>query len=88
LADRLEAAAGTILTGRELATEREAAPRLTPREAIRVAETIEQIRAEVRQNFATLEADIRSVENPAKRAEFLRALAGLKARWRRSSGTT
>ena len=44
-----------------------------------MAETIEQIQAEVRQNFVELEADIRSVENPAKRAEFLRELAGLKA---------
>jgi hypothetical protein len=37
------------------------------------------VQAEVRQNFVQLEADIRSVENPAKRAEFLRDLAGLKA---------
>ena len=79
LADRLEAAAVTILAGRELAVEREAAPRLTTQEAMRMAETIEQIQAEVRQNFVELEADIRAVENPAKRAEFLRDLAGLKA---------
>jgi type IV secretion system T-DNA border endonuclease VirD2 len=78
LAERLEAAAATILAGRELAVEREAAPRLTTEEAIRMAETIEQIQAEVRQNFITLAADIQSVENPAKRAEFLRELAGLK----------
>jgi type IV secretion system T-DNA border endonuclease VirD2 len=78
LADRLEAAAVTILAGRELAVEREAAPRLTPQEAMRMVETIEQIQAEVRQNFVELEADIRAVENPAKRAEFLRELAGLK----------
>jgi hypothetical protein len=68
-----------ILAGRALAVERESAPRLTTQEAIRMAETIEQIQAEVRQNFVELEADIRSVENPAKRAEFLRDLAGLKA---------
>ena len=79
LADRLEAAAVTILAGRELAVEREAAPRLTTQEAMRMAETIEQVQAEVRQNFVELEADIRAVENPAKRAEFLRDLAGLKA---------
>jgi type IV secretion system T-DNA border endonuclease VirD2 len=79
LADRLEAAAATILAGRELAVEREAAPRLTTQEAMRMAETIEQIQAEVRQNFAEIEADIRSVREPVKRAEFLRDLAGLKA---------
>lgn len=83
LAERLEAAATTILAGQELvvelAAERAAAPRLTPEEAIRMAETIEQLQAEVRQNFVELEADVRSVENPAKRAEFLRELAGLKA---------
>jgi len=79
LADRLEAAAATILAGRALAVEREAAPRLTTQEAIRMAETIEQIQAEVRSSFVELEADIRSVENPVQRAEFLRDLAGLKA---------
>jgi len=79
LADRLEAAAVTILAGRELAVEREAAPRLTTQEAMRMAETIEQVQAEVRRNFVDIEADIRAVENPAKRAEFLRDLAGLKA---------
>ena len=79
LAERLEAAATTILAGQELVAECEAAPRLTPEEATRMAETIEQLQAEVRQNFVQLEADIRSVENPAKRAEFLRDLAGLKA---------
>lgn len=78
-AERLEAAATTILAGRALAAEREAAPRLTPEEAMHMVETIEQVQAEVRQNFVQLEADIRSVENPAKRAEFLRDLAGLKA---------
>lgn len=79
LAERLEAAAATILAGQELVAERAAAPRLTPEEAIRMAETIEQLQADVRQNFVELEADVRSVENPAKRAEFLRELAGLKA---------
>lgn len=79
LAERLEAAAATILAGRTLAVEREAAPRITPQEAMRMAETIEKVQAEVRQNFVELEADIRSVENPAKRAEFLHDLAGLKA---------
>lgn len=79
LAERLEAAAATILAGRELVAERAAAPRLTPEEAIRMAEAIEQLQAEVRQNFVELEADVRSVENPAKRSEFLRELAGLKA---------
>ncbi len=79
LADKLEAAAGAILAGRALAVEREATPRLTPQEAMRMAETIETVRAEVRQNFVALEADIRGVEDPAKRAEFLRDLAVLKA---------
>lgn len=79
LAERLEAAAATILAGQELVAERAAVPRLTQEEAMRMAETIEQVQAEVRQNFVQLEADIRSVENPAKRAEFLRDLAGLKA---------
>ncbi len=79
LADKLDAAAETILAGRALAVEREAAPRLTPQEAMRMAETIETVQAEVRQNFVELEADIRGVEDPAKRAEFLRDLAGLKA---------
>ena len=78
-AERLEAAAATILAGRALAVERAAGPRLTPEEAMRMAETIEQLQAEVRQNFVEFEADVRSVENPAKRAEFLRDLAGLKA---------
>lgn len=78
-AGRLEVAAATILAGQELVAERAAAPRLTPEEATRMVETIEQLQAEVRQNFVELEADVRSVENPAKRAEFLRELAGLKA---------
>ena len=78
-AARLKAAAETILAGRELVAERGPAPRLTPEEAMRMAETIEQLQAEVRQNFVELEADVRSVENPVKRAEFLRHLAGLKA---------
>lgn len=78
LAAKLEAAAATILAGRELAGERAAAPELTPQEAMHMTETIEQIQAEVRQNFVALEADIRGVESPTKRAEFLRELAGLK----------
>ena len=83
LADRLEAAAATILAGRAIVAQREAAP---PRRSwgqqkgyARMAETIEQIQVEVRQNFAEIERDIRSVHEPAKRAEFLRELAGLKA---------
>jgi hypothetical protein len=44
-----------------------------------MAETIEQVQAEVRQNFVALEAEIRSVRDPAQRAAFLRDLAGLKA---------
>lgn len=44
-----------------------------------MAETIETVQAEVRQNFVELEADIHGVADPAKRAEFLRDLAGLKA---------
>ena len=79
LAGRLEAAAETILAGRALAVEREAAPGLTPQEAMRMAEDIETVQAEVRANFVALEADIRGVEDPAKRAAFLRELAGLKA---------
>ena len=77
LARRLEAAAATILAGRAIAAD--AAAELTPREAMRMVETIKQIQTEVQQNFVKLEADIRSVENPGKRAEFLRDLAGLKA---------
>jgi len=79
LAEKLEAAAETILAGRALAGEREAAPGLTPGEAMRMAEEIETVRAEVRANFVALEADIRSVADPAARAAFLRDLAGLKA---------
>jgi hypothetical protein len=79
LAERLEAAAATVLAGRALDVERAAAPRITTQEAIRMAETIEQIQAEVRQNFVELEVDIRQVDNPARRAAFLRDLAGLKA---------
>jgi hypothetical protein len=48
-------------------------------QALRMAETIEQVQAEVRQNFVALEAEIRSVRDPAQRAAFLRDLAGLKA---------
>jgi hypothetical protein len=44
-----------------------------------MAETVEQIQAEVRQNFVEIERDLRSVREPAKRAEFLRQLTGLKA---------
>lgn len=79
LAERLDAAAATILTGRALAVEREAALGLTPEEAMRMAETIEQVQVEVRGNFVALEADIRGVTEPEKRAEFLRDLAALKA---------
>ena len=79
LAGRLEAAAEVILEGRALAVERVAAPGLTPQEALRMAEDIETVQAEVRQNFVALEADIRGVEDPAARAAFLRDLAGLKA---------
>jgi hypothetical protein len=68
LAGRLETAAETILAGRALAVEREAAPGLTPQEAMRMAEDIETVQAEVRANFVALEADIRGVEDPAKRA--------------------
>ena len=57
----------TILAGRALAVEREAASRLTTKEAMRMAETISQIQAEVRPNFVELEAEIRSVDDPAKR---------------------
>ena len=78
-ADRLEAAASTLLAGRALAVERAAATHLTTQEALRMAETIEQVQAEVRQNFVALEAEIRSVRDPAQRAAFLRDLAGLKA---------
>lgn len=78
-ANRLEAAASTLLAGRALAVERAAATHLTTQEALRMAETIEQVQAEVRQNFVALEAEIRSVRDPAQRAEFLRDLAGLKA---------
>ena len=87
LAERLEAAAATIRRP-ELVAESEAAPRLTPEEATLMAETIERLQAEVRQNFVELEADVRSVEDPAKRAGSLRDLAGLKARRRRSFATT
>lgn len=62
-----------------LAVEREAAPGLTPEEAMRMAEMIEQVQTEVRENFVTLEADIRGVVESAKRAAFLRDLAALKA---------
>lgn len=78
-ANRLEAAASTLLAGRALAVERAAATHLTTQEALRMAETIEQVQAEVRQNFVALEAEIRSVRDPAQRAAFLRDLAGLKA---------
>ena len=79
LADRLEAAAMTILEGRQLVAERDARLTIGTKEAIRMGETIEEVQAQVQQNFAAIEAGIRQVHEPEKRVEFQRALAAMKA---------
>jgi len=77
-ADRLEAAARTILEGRQLVAERDAQLPMTTEEAIRMAQSIEEKQAEARQNFVELDEKVAKVPDPAQRSDFIRRVAELK----------
>jgi type IV secretion system T-DNA border endonuclease VirD2 len=80
IAGLLDAAAMTLVEGRQLVEEREIGfGQSTRREVIALATSIEEKQAEVQRNFAELDNRVREIEDPARRMEILRDIAGLKA---------
>ena len=78
LADRLTAAATTLLDGRALM---EAAPRdirLTKKETERMVEKVAEVQAEIRRNFAEIARELEAVRDPEARVGFTRQLAELR----------
>lgn len=78
LAERLAAAAATILEGHALVAERDAQPSLTPEEAVRMTKAIEEKQDLVRANFEALDRKAAELPDPAERSGILRRIAELK----------
>jgi type IV secretion system T-DNA border endonuclease VirD2 len=78
LAERLAAAAATLLEGHALVADRDAQPSITPEEAIRMTKAIEEKQDLVRANFEALDRKAAALPDPAARSGILRRIAELK----------
>lgn len=80
-AERLEAAAHTLVEGGELVIERGRPRHASEQEKVaHMVETTEKVVKEIREDLARIETNIGDIRNPRARADFLRSLSELKAR--------